>query len=91
MMCPANDMIQDFPKRFKEYKRTVHKLVYIERIQKAQELWKEDKSKAQALPMLEFEDFNYEQLKEIAEHRVKSSSPATEYQVTPTSYSQTCQ
>ena len=26
MLCPANDMIQDFPKRFEEYKRTVHKL-----------------------------------------------------------------
>ena len=110
-------MIQDFPKRFEEYKRTVHELeelladrgdpkdnikrrmdigalgieqgeftrqlVCIKRIQRAQELGKEDKSKAQALTMLEFEDFNPEQMMEIAEYKAKSlpSSPTTESQV----------
>ena len=57
-------------------------LIHIERIQKAQQLGKEDVSKAQALPRPEFEEFNYEQLREIAEHNVKSlsSSPTTESQ-----------
>ena len=42
-------------------------------------------SKAQALQRPEFEDFNYEQLKEIAEHKTKSlsSSPTMESQITP--------
>ena len=60
-------------------------LIHIERIQKAQQLGNEGMSKAQALPRPEFEDFNYEQLKEIAEHKAKSllSSHTMESQITP--------